>query len=96
MPSTKTFKGITPTIWKCIKETSMKEHGSVFSPPDANTGTATTVVKTLGLTFTVVLSFNYDVKKEQVIYIINERPRLVVSEEDIWDGIQRTIDVCKK
>lgn len=72
----------------------MKEHETVFSPPEAATGTATTIVKTLGLTFTVVLSFNYDSKKEQVTYIIHERPSLVVSEKDIWDGIQRTIDKC--
>jgi len=96
MSSTKTFKNVSPAIWKCIKETSIKEHGSVFSPPDASTGTVTTVVKTLGLTFTVELSFNYDQVKEQVTYIINERPKLVVSENDIWDGIQRTIDGCKK
>jgi len=96
MGNTKTFKGLTPTLWKCVKETSMLEHGTVFAPPDSPTGTATTVVKTLGLTFTVALSYNYDEVKEQVIYMINERPKLVVSEEDIWDGIQRTIDGCKK
>lgn len=96
MSSTKTFTNIPPTIWKCVKETSTKEHGTIFSPPDASTGTATTLVKTLGLTFTVALSFNYDQVKEQVTYIINERPKLVVSEEDIWNGIQKTIEKCKK
>ena len=96
MAGTKTFKNIPPSVWKCVKETSMKEHGTVFDPAETATGTATTVVKTLGMTFTVALSFNYDQVKEQVTYIINERPKLVVSENDIWDGIQKTIDGCKK
>lgn len=96
MSNTKTFKNVTPSVWKCVKDTTTKEHGTIFSPPDASTGTATTVVKSLGLTFTVALSFNYDQVKEQVTYIINERPKLVVSEDDIWDGIQRTIDKCKQ
>ncbi|HXR80041.1 MAG TPA: hypothetical protein VN763_03940 [Saprospiraceae bacterium] len=96
MSGTKTFTGITPAIWKCVKSSSTKEYGTVFAPPEASTGTATTVVKSLGITFTVILKFDYNAAKEQVTYVIKDRPLFVVGDNDIWNGIQKTIDGCKK
>jgi len=93
---TKTFYGITPAIWQCVKTTGTKEYATVFAPPEADSGTATTVVKTLGITFTIILKFDYDAAKEQVTYVIKDRPSFVVGDNDVWNGIQKTIDGCKK
>jgi hypothetical protein len=96
MSGTKTFSGITPAIWNCIKSTGIKEYGTVFSPADAPAGTATTTVKTLGISFIIILKFDYNAAKEQVTYTIKDRPLFVVSDNDVWNGLQNTIDGCKK
>jgi hypothetical protein len=93
---TKTFNEISPAIWQCIKTTGTKEYATVFAPPEADSGTATTVVKTLGITFTIILNFDYNAAKEQVTYVIKDRPSFVVGDNDVWNGIQKTIDGCKK
>ena len=40
--SSKSYKNITAAIFSCVKTISEKEHGTVYDPPDANQGTATT------------------------------------------------------
>jgi hypothetical protein len=85
----KSFGGVTPAIWECVKATSLKDHGTVYAPPGAAKGTATT--KTL--VGVVELSFDYDATKDTVNYCILKKPFLV-SASQIWDGIQDTINGC--
>lgn len=85
----KTFGGVTPAIWECVKATSQKDHGTVYAPPGANTGTATTNTP-IG---TVELGYVFDPAKDTVAYNIIKKPFLV-SADQIWNGIQDTINGC--
>lgn len=90
MATTKIYGGVTAAIWECVKTTSLKDHGTVYAPDGANKGTATTNVPVIG---TIELGFDYDSVKDTVSYNIIKKPFLV-SANQIWDGIQDTIDGC--
>lgn len=88
--ASKTFPNVTQAIWNCVQTTSVQQHGTVYvPPPPSNAGTATTST-VLG---DIVLSFSFDPTKETVTYGIIKKPFLV-SENQIWDGIQSTINDC--
>lgn len=87
-----TYHGITPQVFQCVQTTSHQQHGTVYSPPGANTGTATTKVSLIG---TVVLSYTFDPTQQTLDYAIVDTPR-VVPEGSIWSGIQSTITGCQK
>ena len=89
MASSKTFNNVTAAIWECVKSTSSKQHGTVYAPPGASSGTATT--KTI--VGTVELSFNFDSTQNSVSYTILKKPG-IVSEKQVWGGIQDSIDGC--
>jgi hypothetical protein len=89
MANSKIFGGVTPAIWDCVKTTSYNDHGTVYAPAGANQGTATTDT----LVGTVALNFNFDPIKDTVAYTIVKKPFLV-SADQIWNGIQDTIDGC--
>jgi hypothetical protein len=89
MAKTRSFGGVTQAIWECVKTTSYQQHGTKYVPPDGNQGTATTST----LIGDVVLNFDYDPTKDTVTYTIVKKPFLV-SEHQIWNGIQETIDGC--
>jgi len=89
MANDRTFGGITPAIWECVKATSLKDHGTVYAPEGAIKGTAATSTP-VG---EVVLSFNYDEKDSTVTYNIDKKP-WIVGSSTIWEGIQSTIDGC--
>lgn len=91
MAKTKTFNGVTPIVWECVKTTSLKEHGTIYAPPGATSGTATTST----IVGDVVLNFDYESSKSSVTYTIVKKP-FIVGEGTIWDGIQDTIDGCSK
>ncbi|MGB8509529.1 MAG: hypothetical protein WCD76_14175 [Pyrinomonadaceae bacterium] len=90
MAKTRSFGGITQAVWECVKTTSYNQHGTNYAPPDANQGTATTSTP-IG---DVVLTFDYDPTKETVTYTIVKKPFLV-SDNQIWSGIQDTADGCQ-
>lgn len=91
MGSSRTFYNVSASIWECVKSTSNKEHGTVYNPPDANQGTATTSTP-IG---DIVLSFNFDPGQASVAYKIEKKP-FIVSDNQIWDGIEDSINGCKK
>lgn len=91
MAKTRNFGGITPAIWECIKTTSLNEHGTIYAPPGAVKGTATTDTP-IG---SVVLDFDFMADRATVSYTIIKKPFLV-GDNQIWDGIQDTIDQCSK
>jgi hypothetical protein len=91
MSKSKTFNGVTPSIWECVKATSLKEHGTVYAPPGANAGTA----KTSTIVGEVLLEFNFNPTSNSVAYTIIKKPGLA-SESQIWNGIEATIKGCSK
>ena len=90
MAKTRSFGGVTQAIWECVKTTSYQQHGTKYVPPDGNQGTATTSTP-IG---DVALTFDYDPTKETITYTIVKKPFLV-SDDQIWNGIQETIDGCQ-
>ncbi len=90
MAKTKSFGGVTENIWNCVKAASEKEHGTKYEPTNGIQGTSTTST----LIGDVVLSFNFDQAKETVNYTIKKKP-LIVSDGQIWNGIDETIEHCK-
>ena len=81
---------MTEEIWHCVKTRSGAEHGTVFEPPDADQGRATTK-KWVGL---FLLDFSFDEKAQKITYNIVEKPR-VVWNGAIWNGIMETIERCR-
>lgn len=90
MSKTKSFDGVTPNVWDCIKETSYKEHGTKYEPANANQGTATTD----SVVGKVILKFDIDPSKNILTYTIDKKPFLV-SEGQIWNGIEKSIRNCQ-
>lgn len=91
MSKSKTFENVTPAIWECVKATSLKEHGTIYAPPGANQGTATTK----SIVGDVVLNFTFNPTNNTVDYTITKKPG-IVSENQIWSGISSTIKGCSK
>lgn len=90
MAKTRNFGGVKQAVWECVKKTSYEQHGTKYVPADGNQGTATTSTP-VG---EVVLNFDYDLAKETITYTIVKKPFLV-SDDQIWNGIQETIDGCQ-
>ncbi len=55
MASSKTFNGVTPEIWECVKANSLKEHNTIYNSTGPTIGTATTEVTMIG---TIILNYN--------------------------------------
>lgn len=89
MAKSMTYNNISSTIWECVKATSYSEHGTIYQPAGAPSGTATTDTP-IGQ---VVLSFNYESTKESVSYTIQKKP-FIVGDSTIWNGIEETIEHC--
>ena len=87
MASSKTFADITPSLWDCIKKTSQEQHGTVYSGENQGTATTNTLVGK------VVLEYDFEASKDTLRYKIKQKPFLVSSDQ-IWNGIQDTIDDC--
>jgi hypothetical protein len=91
MSSSKTWYGVTPEIFTCVKTTSEHDHGTKYDPPDADQGTATTSIPAIG---EIVLGFNRD-SSGALTYTIQKKP-FIVSESQIWNGINDSINGCRK
>ena len=91
--SSKTYTNITPAMFDCVKKNSHDEHGTLYDPADGNTGTATTVVKILLTKHVIVLSFDFEPSTSTLSYVIVQEPT-VVTDDEIWDGICKTIKEC--
>jgi len=87
--SSKSYNDITSAIFSCVKATSEKEHGTVYDPPDANQGTATTDTA-VGK---VVVRFDLNPATEVLSYSITSKP-FIVPASTIWNGITNTINGC--
>lgn len=91
MHSSKTYSGVTPAVWECMKADATANHGTVFDPESGTTGTATT--KQMGQT--VVLGFEVDFDAETLTYTIISKGPLVPTSA-IWNGVQKSVSECQK
>ncbi|MGH8625889.1 MAG: hypothetical protein ACREYC_11670 [Gammaproteobacteria bacterium] len=91
MTDSKTFSGVTPAVFQCVKTTSKKEHNTDYIAADGNKGEAVTKVFLIG---TVTLDFDLDPATSTIKYTIKSKPNIVGASK-IWDGIQETIDRCR-
>ena len=89
MADIKVFYDVTSEIFACVKTKSKDEHGTVYDPPNGNSGTATT---TTSLYF-VELGFNFDPQSGDLTYTLIKKSWLVPISE-VWNGIAKTIDTC--
>jgi hypothetical protein len=89
MAKTKSFDGVTPAVWQCVKTTSLREHGTIYEPDGSPQGTATTRTP-VG---EVVLRYDYSEEDTTVTYTIEKKP-FIVSDDTIWDGIKGTLKGC--
>jgi hypothetical protein len=89
--SQKTYQNVSSALFGCIKTKSKSEHGTVYDPPNGNQGTATTKVSFIG---TIVLGFVFDPGASTLAYTIQKKPGVVLDNQ-IWNGIQSTIDECR-
>jgi hypothetical protein len=89
MTTQKTFNGVTPEIFECIKTSSEKEHGTAYDPSSGNKGTATTET----IVGKVVLGFDFDPSSSSITYSITSKP-FIVSDSQIFDGIASSINTC--
>lgn len=91
MTDCRTFNGVTEAIFTCVKKKSLEEHDTVYDPPGAQQGKATTKVPVVG---TVVVSFNFDPAAGTIQYCILSKPWIVTSAQ-VFDGIGDTINSCR-
>lgn len=92
MTDCRTFNGVDQSIFACVKQRSLEEHGTIYEPAVGNQGTATTKVPLVG---TVVVSFNLEPATESITYCVVSKP-WIVSASQIFDGIGETINSCRK
>lgn len=84
------FQNVGRDTWDCVKATTQSGNGTVYAPPGADQGTATTGT----LVGTVVLGFRFDPGARTVSYTVEQKPWLVPVSA-IWSGIQQVIDGCR-
>ena len=86
--SAQVYHGVTAPIFDCVKTTS-GVYGTVYKPPDANEGTATTTEPGK-----IVLAFDFAPADQTLTYTLLEKPWWI-PESAIWDGIGDTINDCR-
>jgi hypothetical protein len=86
--ASKCWEHVTQEIFECVKAKSKREHGTVYEPPNGDSG----ISKTETSVGKIVLKF--DLSGEKLCYAIVEKP-WIVTEGEIWDGIESAIDSCR-
>jgi hypothetical protein len=94
MSSSNTYDNVTQDIFNCVRTTSEQQHGTVYTPPDANQGTTMTKGSKGPIHWHVEMSFNFTPANGQLAYTILDKST-VVTESEIWDGISKTINGCQ-
>ena len=91
MSSSKSFSNLTQEVWNCVQTTSVRDHGTKYTPPPpSNKGTSSTGTA-VGQ---IDLTYDFDPSAGVVHYTITHKP-FVVTQNEIWNGIQKTIDGCR-
>ncbi len=90
MAETRTFNGVTAEIWEKVKDVGRSRYGTVFDPPQGDSGTATTTTP-VG---TVVLGFDFDRQATRITYTLRNKP-LFLPSGTLWTGLAETIVRCR-
>jgi hypothetical protein len=90
MPSSKTYHGISPDVWACMKAKAVQQYGTVYFPSDGDSGTATTI----NTGQKVIMAFDHDPIAATLTYTIVSKG-FFVPELAIWNGIRDSIAACK-
>jgi hypothetical protein len=90
MSDCRTFNGVTPAVFACVKQSSFKDNGTVYDPASGNKGNATTRIS-VG---TVVMSFDFNADAGSITYRVVTKPWIVTYRE-IFNGIANTISACQ-
>lgn len=90
MAREQTFSGVNASLWQHLKAQSTEEFGTVYEPPDANQGVATTRTP-IG---EVVLAFDFQPETETLTYRIEKKP-VFLTAKLLFDGTQERIDALK-
>jgi hypothetical protein len=91
MAEEKTFDNVTEAIFQCLKQTSAEKLGTLYVPPEAYQGTATTQT----IVGEIVLRFDLDQPNQKLTYEIQKKP-VIVSAKQIWENIEAAISACGK
>jgi hypothetical protein len=91
MAEEKTFDNITEAVFQCLKQTSAKKLGTVYVPPEAHQGVATTQT----VVGEIVMRFDLDSSNQKLTYEIEKKPAFV-SAQQIWENIEAAITRCGK
>ena len=90
MSDCQTFHGVTSAIFERVRDIGLRDHGTVYDPPGADSGTATAVTP-VGK---IAMTFDFDARAETLTYCIASRPWIVPANA-VFDGIANTIDACR-
>ena len=90
MAKEQTFNGVTQDVWQHLKAQSAAEFGTVYEPPNANQGVATTRTPVGD----VVLAFDFHPDTETLTYRIEKKP-IILTSKVLFDRTQERIDALK-
>jgi len=90
--SSKSFPNVTQAIWTCVQNTSEQQHQTVYTPPAPSSNGTSSTPAAGGH---VDLTFDFDPAQNTVAYTITHKP-FIVTDDEIWNGIQDTINGCSK
>ena len=85
----RTFGGVTPAIFECIKTTSEAANGTIYEPRNADRGTATTT----SAIWAVVLDYVFDLAAGEIAYTLVHKT-WIVPLSPVWQGIEDYIAGC--
>jgi hypothetical protein len=88
-PETRTFAGLTPEIFECLKSRSEARDGTVYEPRDADAGRATTS----SLLWQVVIDYVFTPATGELQYTLVSKTRIIPIDA-IWNGIDNLIAAC--
>ena len=91
MADARIFDNVTEAIFQCLKQTSAEKLGTVYVPPEACQGTATTQT----IVGEIVMRFDLDQPNNRLTYEIQKKP-VMVSAKQIWENIEAAINACSK
>ena len=89
-PPARTYSGVTKTILACMRDNSVKKHGTVYIADASNPNNGMSVTHYYGLTR---LSYAFDPTRGAVTYTILQKPGLA-SYGQVWNGISAAIKAC--
>jgi hypothetical protein len=83
------YSDVSSAQFDCVKTTSAKAHGTVYTPPEGNAGTAFTK----GTFYSVLMGFVFAPETNTLTYTLEKETGLATPGE-AWGGIEGTLKGC--